>query len=145
VSPLCVGGRIQAAVDGGWTGHSATLATTRVALEVAATIDLPLQLGSARVVPGAGIGLGTTRLFRTFEASDIEDDDSGPRLRAQLGLELPLTTDWSLQVRSAIDWLPFAEKTKLASLVDDGPEDIPMAGEPAIVAWLSAGVSVGGF
>lgn len=141
---VCVGGRLQLAIDAGTTGHSATLDTTRVAFDVGGTVDLPLQLGSARLTPGLGLGLGTTALFTTFDDSEIDDDTGGPQLRGQLGLELPLTGKWHLHVRAAVDVSPFASKTIFGS-IGDGGDFIPLAADPLLIAWLSAGVSVGGF
>lgn len=144
VSSVCVGGRFQAAFDGGWTGHSASLETTRVTLDVGATAELPLELGAARIVPGVGLGMGTTRVARTFAGSEVGDDEGGLRLRGQVALDVPIGR-LSIHVKSAVEVLPFAEKTMLEGAIEDGPETVPLAGQPVVVGWLSAGIRIGGF
>jgi hypothetical protein len=141
---LCVGGRLQHAVDLGLGGDAARLDGERSVLDLGLTADVPLVLGHFEIVPGAAIGLGNVRASREVGPNTVEDDAGGLRLRAQIGLTWRFAERWSLRLDTAVDYAPFSQPTLFESILEDGPEDVEIPGDPTAIGWLRVGLEVGG-
>lgn len=141
---LCAGGRFAYAVDAGTAGDARALDGSRNLLDLGLIADVPVVLGDFELLPGIGAGQTIVRSERLIGSTLVYEDAAGLRLRAQLGLSWQFVPRLSVRIDGAVDYAPFARTRLLESLILDGPDNIPLAGEPRFMGWIRAGLELGG-
>ena len=141
---LCLGGRFQYSVDLGLGGDAKRLAGSRKLYGIFASADMPLVFDRLELLPGIAIGNSVLVTERELAEGEVSDDAGGLRLRGQIGISYRLDERWAARFDAAVDYAPFARKQIFESLVDDGPEDVELAGEPVTVVWLRLALELGG-
>jgi hypothetical protein len=127
LGPFCIGGLVRAAFDSAETGASARVETNRVALDVLATVELPVRWPRFSLTPGIGVGGGWIRSISDVDQApaDTEEVDRGTlRFDAHVRFAAALTETLWLDLGLFADVSPLAHT---ARFVDDG---VMLAGEP---------------
>jgi hypothetical protein len=151
VGKACVGALVRFGYDPGLTGNSATLQTTRTALDGLLIFDFPLEWSGVALVPGIGVGGGWSRSSRYIPCDDddcdeedternevtgdVDEDEGGVRFEVHALLAFALTEGLSLDLSLAVG---------LSALGQYGSypyDDAHIAGEPR--ATLRGGVGLG--
>ncbi len=138
LGPLCAGALARTSKDSRLRGDSHRLESDRIGAEVLLTGGWPIELGAVRFMPGAGVGLGWTRISRKnpYVPGDSADVDSGGlRAEAFVLASLPVSRRLSLSLGAAASISPVAHAN---SFFDD---QVELAGEPRGLLRLSLGVS----
>lgn len=140
LGPLCVGGLARASFDTIAAGESEQLGTNRVAVELLAIAEVPVDLGRFTLRPGIGVGGGW---MRSVEDEEEDPDDSEVVDRAVLRFDAHLRAtvlrvgELTIEAGVFADVAPLAHTSRF--VVDDGEDEL--AGEPR---WsLRAGLGVG--
>jgi hypothetical protein len=147
VGPVCAGALLRFARDTESGGDSIVRDTSRSALELLLSADLPLRGRRFFVAPGAALGHHTMRARR--RSGDHESNDAVVlALRAHAAAGYRITSAWSLRAELALGAFPFAPRVLAESPepsdpdndLDDAP---PLAGVPRLQAWFGIGMTYG--
>jgi hypothetical protein len=151
VDVLCAGALVRYAGDTKSSGDSVLRGTSRRALDMLLTADLPLRLGrSGRFALSPGAGAGMTWLHARRDSGEREKVEiAGLHLRARLGAGVRIAGAWSLQADVALGYAPFSPATlrevQFGGDDDEGPDDAPpLAGFPRAHGWFGLGLVYGG-
>ena len=147
VGPVCAGAMVRYARDSETGGDGIVRDTSRSALDLLLTADLPLHGRRFFLSPGAGLGQQTMRATR--RSGDRETNDAVVlALRAHAAAGYRITSAWSLRAELAVGVFPFAprflaESPEASDPGNDADDAPPLAGVPRVQGWLGVGLTYG--
>jgi hypothetical protein len=147
VGPVCAGALVRYQLDTEARGDSILRDTSRSALDLLLTAELPLRRGRAALWPG--VAIGQTSLRATRRSQDRERiDRSSLTMRASAAVGYRVAGAWWLRADLALGWCPFGAR-QLEEISGGEEEPDPQDGEPlagfaAIQGWFGVGLVYGG-
>jgi hypothetical protein len=138
IGRICLGGVVRYAFDLEQSGDAKALGTTRSALDVTITADLPVHRGAIAIVPG--LGLGVSALTATLPVEEEVEQAVAFHARGAIALGYAVSRGWSLRADLALAVAPFARER----LGEPDGIDRQLAASPKLQAWLGLGAAYGG-
>lgn len=147
VGSLCAGALVRYQIDTEARGDSIVRDTSRSALDLLLTAELPLRRGRAALWPG--VAIGQTSLRATRRSQDRERiDRSSLAVRGSAAVGYRVARSWWLRADLALGWSPFGAR-RLEEIAGGEEEPDPQDGEPLagfapVQGWLGVGLVYGG-